>query len=339
MKTFVFAVILFQIIGHTYNAQASDQQCTKENVSVCLKKADELIKSGKTAEASPLLEAACTLGKAIPCANAALFAMNRGEEKKAASLFEKGCNLGDMPSCSSLGTIVVKQDSARAKQLFDKGCQAGDGQGCFNLGIWYGEAKNQQKKSEYWSRACSLAYSQACESLGLYPCETGSFTTDLKSLGLALSVSQLKVVACRPNKDMGYGAAYQVPGKSIELRFAVRTTPKDILNPPKNSTVISEKAYFPGEVQAVALNVSQKEKVELKPASASLEKAVNSSASLQATSGAKSDFSRGFKTVGITALHYDKRGTLYLFVLGDRTEEIEKFMNSDFQKLLASAAK
>lgn len=132
------------------------------------------------AEATPLLDRACTLGHAEGCVNLATFFTAPGTgwqaPDRALGLYARGCELGLASACMSGGGMVaegkmVKADPARAAGLFELACSQQHALGCFTAGMVHSEgrgvARSTELATERFDRACTLGHATGCFNAGI----------------------------------------------------------------------------------------------------------------------------------------------------------------------------
>jgi serine/threonine-protein kinase len=149
------------------------------SISDITQQAIALYNQKRFAEASPLLDKACTGGSGEACKDlASLYHDGNGVGKNgllAASLYAKACSSSPPKGCNTLGVMYhngdsVAQNDVRAADLYSQACNAGDALGCTNLGNSYwngrGVSPDDVRAASLYSRACDAGNGAGCSSLG-----------------------------------------------------------------------------------------------------------------------------------------------------------------------------
>jgi TPR repeat protein len=142
------------------------------------KQAIALYDQKRYAEASSLLDQACTGGSMEACKDLGnLFRDGNGVAKdasRAVDLFAKACDGEYIVGCNNLGSMYasgqgVTQNELKAATLFQKACDAGDEHGCCNLGYRYwvgsGVAQDRAKGKALLQKGCNMGDQWGCNRL------------------------------------------------------------------------------------------------------------------------------------------------------------------------------
>lgn len=156
-------------------AQAPQNTCDANNISECIKKANELVEANKPIDAIKSLFTFCENKIAESCeAIAEIYGTSLKDSTMSLAYNKRACDFGGLGGCYALGVKYyrgdgIPRDVKQSFTLFKKACDGGKIEGCNNLAVIYNndDVIKQDKKlaTSLFKKACDSGYKPSCDNL------------------------------------------------------------------------------------------------------------------------------------------------------------------------------
>lgn len=159
----------------TQASQVPQNTCDGNNISECIKQANELVVANKPIDGIKLLFTHCENKNAQSCeAIADIYGTSLKDSTMSLAYNKRACDLGGLSGCYALGVKYyrgdgVNKDVKRSFVLFKQACDGGKIEGCNNLAVIYNNAEGVKRDvklaKSLFKKACDSGYKPSCENL------------------------------------------------------------------------------------------------------------------------------------------------------------------------------